>query len=183
MKSLTAIVLLLVSATGPTFAQTVPAPPLTVTASTKSGYATIKRYVMATATTFPEAEFGFKPTPQVRSFGEILGHIVNFTFTGCAVARGESNPNKQNFETTPTKAVLTDAVARAFAYCDAALGGMTDTAATEMIKVGTRDVARVVPIISMVAHANEHYGNLVTYMRLKGVVPPSTEMAQKPAAQ
>jgi len=183
MKSLATIGLLLVTATNPLVAQSAPPPPLTVAASTKSGYATIKRYVVATAASFPEAEFGFKPTPQVRSFGEILGHIVNFTFTGCAVTKGEPNPNKQNFETTPTKPVLTAALDRAFAYCDAALEGLDEASSTQTMKVGAREVVRIVPIISMVAHANEHYGNLVTYMRLKGVVPPSTEMAQKPAAQ
>lgn len=140
----------------------------------------VKRNVAESAEKMPEANFGFKPTPEVRSFGELLGHVANSAFGSCSRAKGEANPNQgNNFETKTVKADLVKAIADAFAYCDGVYGTLTDAKALELIKAGQSEVPRVSPLVSNISHTNEHYGNIVTYMRLKGLVPPSTERTMK----
>jgi len=127
-----------------------------------------------------EADYAFQPTKDVRTFGQILAHTANSQFSLCAGAKGEPNPNKDDFEkSSTTKAAIVKALADSFAYCDTIYLALTDAKALELIKVGQNDVPRAGRLISNIAHDNEHYGNLVTYMRIKGYVPPSTERAQQ----
>ena len=170
-----------------------PAPTEPLSASLKGFYDGVKRNIVETADLLSEDLYGFKPTPEVMSAGEMLGHVVNSAYSTCARVKGEKNPNDGNdFQKSPTKAVITKAVTDAFAYCDAVYGGMTDKVALEPIQMPAaaappaagQKPAPAPPIkarllISMISHTNEHYGNLVTYMRLKGLVPPSTARSQK----
>ena len=111
---------------------------------------------------------------------QLLAHVANTQFTYCAAAKGEPNPNKDDFEkTATTKAAIQKALADSFAFCDTIYGSLTDAKAMEMVKVGQNEIPRAARLISNIAHDNEHYGNLVTYMRIKGIVPPSTERAQQ----
>lgn len=136
------------------------------------------------ADAMPESEYGFKPTPEVRSFGELVGHVANANFSYCALAKGEKNPNATDFEKTTAKADLVKGLRASFAYCDAVYAAATDAWQAETIKTGPagRQVERprAFGLVFNVAHNNEHYGNVVTYMRLKGHVPPSTQRAQQP---
>lgn len=132
----------------------------------------------------PEAEYSFKPTPEVRSFGELIGHLANANFNYCALAKGEKNPNAVDFEKKTAKADLVKGLQDSFAYCEPIYTAATDAWQGEMIKTGPAgrqvDRPRAFGLVFNVAHNNEHYGNIVTYMRLKGHVPPSTERAQQP---
>jgi uncharacterized damage-inducible protein DinB len=128
--------------------------------------------------------YAFKPTPEVRSFGQILAHVAAAHYLFCSRAAGEKNPIAEDLEKTKTtKADIQKALADSNAYCSKVYGAMTDAKALELFKPtpqATTEVPRAQPLIANVGHDNEHYGNLVTYMRLKGVVPPSTERAQRP---
>jgi uncharacterized damage-inducible protein DinB len=97
------------------------------------------------------------------------------------LAKGEAPP-KNEAEKITAKGDLVKALNDSFAFCDAVFNTLTDEALLAKVKNGQREVARGVLISAVIAHVNEHYGNLVTYMRLKGIVPPSTERAQKAAA-
>jgi uncharacterized damage-inducible protein DinB len=141
----------------------------------------VKQNVTETADKMPEANFGFKPTPDVRSFGEVLGHIVDGNTAYCSLAKGETPP-KPSAEKITAKADLVKALNDSFAACDAIFNSLTDEGLLEKVKQGQNERARGIYISAVIAHVNEHYGNLVTYMRLKGLVPPSTERAQKAAA-
>jgi uncharacterized damage-inducible protein DinB len=143
------------------------------------GYNTQKLNLTQTAEKVSEADFAFQPTKEVMTFGVLLAHVANTHFNYCAVAKGEPNPNKDDFtKTATTKAAIQKALADSFAYCDTVYGTLTDAKALELIKVGQNEIPRAARLISIIAHDNEHYGNLVTYMRIKGYVPPSTERAQ-----
>jgi uncharacterized damage-inducible protein DinB len=141
----------------------------------------VKQNVTETADKMPEANFGFKPTPDVRSFGQVLGHITDGNLFYCAAAKGEAPP-KSDAEKITAKADAIKALNDSFAACDAVFATLTDEALLEKVKNGPNERARGIFIAGVIAHVNEHYGNLVTYMRLKGLVPPSTERAQKAAA-
>jgi uncharacterized damage-inducible protein DinB len=155
-----------------------PAQPLSATL--KSMWDGIKMNLVQSAEKMPEADYGFQPTKEVRTFGQMIAHVANSSFSYCARGKGEDNPNKEDFEKTKTtKADLVKALNDAAAYCDGVYGAMTDAAAMELVKAGQNMVPRARYLITNISHDNEHYGNLVTYLRLKGLVPPSTERAQQ----
>jgi len=157
---------------------TPPAQPLSATL--KSMWDGLKLNLVQSAEKMPEAEYGFQPTKEVMTFGQLLAHVANSSYSYCARGKGEDNPNKEDFQKTRTsKADIVKALNDAVAYCDAVYGGMTDAAAMELVKAGQNLVPKARYLITNISHDNEHYGNLVTYMRIKGLVPPSTERAQQ----
>jgi uncharacterized damage-inducible protein DinB len=88
---------------------------------------------------------------------------------------GQDNPRPAIEKSKTTKADLVQALNDAFAYCDKAYDGMTDAHAADIVKFFGRDYAKLAVLSFNSAHNNEHYGNMVTYMRIKGLVPPSSE--------
>jgi len=131
--------------------------------------------ISATAEVLDEALFSFRPTEEVRSMGEILAHIAGAQYTFCSTATGEENPNSENFEeTATTKAQINAALEGGFAYCTEAYAGMSDATGAEMVSFFGDQMAKAGVLAFNSAHNYEHYGNLVTYMRLNGIVPPSS---------
>ena len=146
-----------------------------------SGYNSIKMNLIESAAKVSEADYSYQPTKDVRTFTQMFAHVANSQFSLCAAAKAEANPNKDNFEqTATTKPAVAKALADSFAYCDTVYLTLTDARALELIKAGQNQIPRASRLMSNVAHDNEHYGNLVTMMRLKGLVPPSTERSQQP---
>src|SRR3954447_14762286 len=135
----------------------------------------MKSAIQRSAEKMPEENYGFKPTPDVRSFGQIIGHVADAQYFFCSAALGETNPAPGIEKSKETKADLVSALSAAFAYCDKAYAALTDANATEVLKFGGGERARLNILSFNTAHDFEHYGNLVTYMRLKGLVPPSSE--------
>jgi len=143
-------------------------------------HAGVSRNVVEAAEKMPEAEYAFQPTKDVRTFAGFVGHVANAEFGYCARVKGEANPNKQDFEKVAGKAALVAGLKAAVAYCDAVYKMQTDAALSEMISMGQSQQPRGQVLVQNISHSNEHYGNLVTYMRIKGLVPPSTERATAP---
>jgi uncharacterized damage-inducible protein DinB len=157
---------------------TPPAQPLSATL--KGLWDTLKLNLVQSAEKMPEADYAFQPTKDVMTYGQLLAHVANSSFSYCARGKGEENPNKEDFQKTRiAKADIVKALNDAGAYCDAVYGGMTDAAAMELVKSGQTMAPKARFLIVNISHDNEHYGNLVTYMRIKGLVPPSTERAQQ----
>jgi uncharacterized damage-inducible protein DinB len=149
----------------------------------KNAYTSNRSYLAKSAEKMAEADYGMKPGAQteVRSFGQLIGHIANGNYSYCSAAKGEKNPNQGNdIEKLATKAELVKALNDALAYCDGVYAGLTDASAMETVQMtmaNGRQVQfiRVSRLIQNFAHNNEHYGNLVTYFRIKSIVPPSSE--------
>ena len=137
-----------------------------------------KRNVNQSAEQMPEANFAFKPTDQVRTFGEILAHVAGANYVFCSAARGETSPfAEDHFEKLgKAKADIVKALSESMAYCDAAYTSLTDRSAAESITMpfGMGNASRASALINNAGHLQEHYGNLVTYFRIKGIVPPSS---------
>jgi uncharacterized damage-inducible protein DinB len=137
-----------------------------------------KRNLTESADQMPEPDYAFKPTEQVRTFGQILAHVAGANYVFCSAARGEKTPFEEDqFEkNAKTKAEIIKALNDSLTYCDAAYVGLTDRSAGEMItmpfSMGSK--ARASALILNAGHLQEHYGNLVTYFRIKGMVPPSS---------
>lgn len=135
--------------------------------------------LIQTAEILDEALYAYRPTDGVRTAGQILAHVANSQFAFCAGATGEKNPNKQNYEeTATTKADIVAALKAGFGYCDEVYAKMTDAAGAEMHKFFGNEMAATAILAFNAAHNYEHYGNLVTYMRMNGIVPPSSRRSE-----
>lgn len=151
-----------------------PAAPITAVSSVKVLYETVKSYVSRSAEQMPEANYGFKPTPEVRSFGAIIGHLANENYGSCAISTGRDNPNSTDFETLHAKAELVAALKASYAFCDAVYT-RPDASFMVMTEIFGMKMSRMSVATLTVTHNFEHYGNLITYFRLKGMVPPSSQ--------
>jgi uncharacterized damage-inducible protein DinB len=134
-------------------------------------------FILRAAEKMPDEYFAFRPTPEVRSFGEILGHIADGYTLVCGMAIGDTPPANiyENEKTKKTKAELVAALKSTAEYCDKVHARLTGDRGAEQIDFARARVPRITVLFSNAGHAWEHYGNLVTYMRLKGIVPPSSE--------
>ena len=144
-------------------------------AALKGHFDLVKGNITKTAEKVPEELYSFKPTPEVRSLGQVIAHAADANFMICSVAAGTPAPAASVEKTKTSKADLQKALADAFAACDAAFAGMTDAKAMEMVDFFGGKQPRLAVLAFNTAHDFEHYGNLVTYMRLKNIVPPSSE--------
>ena len=152
------------------------APPANpITASEKGFYSFVSNAVVGAAQKMPEENYSFKPTPDVRSFGQIVGHVADASYMFCAQAIGEANPAKGIEKTKTSKADLVSALKDAVAYCNKSFDEMTDAKGSQMTKFRSFDMAKLTLLSLNTAHTDEHYGNMVTYLRIKGIVPPTSE--------
>jgi uncharacterized damage-inducible protein DinB len=157
-----------------------PAPADSMAESVRELWRPIRRYVLAAANAMPDSLYGYRPASDIRSFGQLIGHVTNTHYNFCAAALEETRPTTPNHEQLATKAELVAALERSLAYCDRAYDALTTQSAAQVVPIfGTRR-ARQYPLVYNIAHDNEHYGNMVTYMRINGLVPPSS---QRPAAR
>ena len=144
----------------------------------KQTWQEVRLNIKESADQMPESDYGFRPTPEVRTFGQILAHVAGMNYAFCAAARGEKSPHAEDEleKTAKTKAQIVKGLNDSLAYCDTAYNALTDARAVELVTqpFGTGQGARALPLLSNTAHLNEHYGNLVTYFRLRRIVPPST---------
>lgn len=144
-------------------------------AQNKSLYGGEKQILLRSAEKMPEENYGFKPTNTVRSYGQIIGHLADSQYAFCSVVLGEKNPAPKVEQTKTSKADLIAALKEAFAYCDKAYDSLTDTSAVQMVKFRGGDTPKLSVLTINNVHNIEHYGNLVTYMRMKNIVPPTSE--------
>jgi len=151
-----------------------------ITQSEKGLYDFIVNAVVRGAEKMPEENYSFKPTPEVRSFGQLVGHVADANYMFCSTAAGEANPVKDIEKTKTSKADLVAAVQGAVAYCNKVYDGMTDAKGGEMMKLFGFNLAKLSVLSLNTAHTDEHYGNMVTYLRIKGIVPPTSESQSAP---
>ena len=151
--------------------------------SVNNMHTTIRRNLIEAAEAMPAADYAFKPTPQVRSFAQLIAHVAMANYFFCSTAKGEPIPIMVNLEQTVTdKPGTAKALGDALSYCDAAYKETTDANANQQVKVsgpgGNTQTTRALVLMFNTTHNNEHYGNVVLYLRLKGIVPPSTARVQ-----
>ena len=133
----------------------------------------VKGYIIATAEQVPEEMLAYRPTPEVRTMGQILGHVAMTQYWFCNAAVGEG-PEPEDYEALTAKADLVAAVQAAFDHCTAAYA-MNDVRAMQTVSLWGETNTRLWVLSYNLTHAWEHYGNLVTYMRANGMVPPSSQ--------
>ena len=170
------ISLLALLAAAPLAAQS--APTASAVADAQANWASVRDYLVQSAVDMPQAKYSYRPTASVRTFGEILAHVAGSQSMFCAIALGEKPAAEDAVESRKLgKDALiaalkksNDDCARAYAQDDAAAAGMVDLFGSQR--------SRLFTLIENAAHDNEHYGNLVTYFRMNGMVPPSSRPAR-----
>jgi uncharacterized damage-inducible protein DinB len=145
-------------------------------------YNGLKNNLTRAADMLPESDYAFKPSsmPEMRTFGQLFGHVANAQFGQCAAAKGVPNPNMGvDNEQKKSKAEIQKALAASFAFCDDAFASLTEENGTQMMAQGRGQTSREAILAGLVAHSNEMYGYAAVYLRAKNVVPPSTDEAQR----
>ncbi len=165
----------------PSFAQEGGGNPLS--SGQKFVYGIVKTNLIKAAEKMPEEAYASKPTPDVRSFGQLMGHVADANYGFCSAVGGKKPPASGIEKSKTTKADLVQALKDSFSFCDEVYDGMTDADAATTVKFFGQNAPKLSILSFHTAHADEHYGNAVTYMRLKGVVPPSSERQPAPAAK
>ena len=161
-----------------------------LSATAKSMHTTIRRDLAEAAEAMAADDFGFKPTPEVRSFAQLVGHVINANYFFCSQAKGAAMPTTTNFERVADRAQLIKGLTDALAYCDAVYESTTDADFNQAVTLNgfpgmnpKTTTSRGAVLMFNTTHNNEHYGNIVVYLRLKGKVPPSTARSQAPKGQ
>jgi uncharacterized damage-inducible protein DinB len=153
-----------------------------VSTSLRNQWDGVKKNITQSADIMPEADYGFRPVESVRTFGQILAHVAGANYLFCAASKGEKAPHAEDeFEkSAKTKAEIVKALSDSLAYCDGQFTALDDKSGAEMVTMpfGLPKEPRAGALTMNVGHLNEHYGNLVTYFRIKGIVPPSSRPAK-----
>jgi uncharacterized damage-inducible protein DinB len=158
--------------------------------SVESMHGGVRQFMLKAADDIPDEDLTYKPTADVRSVGQILLHVAYWQYFFCGEAKGEKperpalltafNAQHENLEAIgATKATVVEALRASYDYCDTAFKTLTPEDAGKIIAapgfMHIDQAPRIHFLSYNVSHANQHYGNLVTYMRLKGRVPPSSQ--------
>lgn len=150
------------------------APPSGAVTTSRILWQQVTRNIMTTAEELPDSLYAYRPTPEVRSFGELFGHIAGSQYLFCAAAMGKPERAEDAVEkSTTTKAGLVAALKESTEYCNRAYA-QSDAAASATTKLFGEDQTRLFALTMNAQHNGEHYGNLVTYLRLNGIVPVSS---------
>jgi len=145
----------------------------TLSNEVKQSYTNVKNNLLKAAEKMPEENYGFKPTPDIRTFGALVAHVADSQTRACNAVMGQQKQASASSKTS--KADIVAALKDSAADCDKAFNALTDAASTEMVKMGRSEVTKMGALMRTVAHDNEEYGYMAVYLRLKGVVPPSSE--------
>ena len=144
--------------------------------SLKGGFDMAESYVTRAAEQVPENLYSFKATNEVRSFGQLFAHIADVNHAVCSASSKENAPAGSVEKTAQTKSDIQKALTASFAFCDRAFEMVNDTTGGEPLKLfGAIDSTRLGALAFNTGHVMEIYGNVVTYMRLNKMVPPSSQ--------
>ena len=139
----------------------------------KAAYSRVKGFLLAAADKMPEENYGFKASPDVRPFGQLIAHVADTQWMICSTVKGEHKQGDAASKTT--KADLVAALKASFDYCDSAYGSLDDATIGQKVNLFQREFSKLSVLFLNTSHDNEMYGTISVYMRLKGLVPPSSE--------
>ena len=154
--------------------------------STHDFYVMVRSTILKSADKMPEGKWSFRPADEVKSYGEMIAHIADSQFYICGVVKlGDSDKtsNRSVEKTAKTKPEIMKWLNEGFAYCDSAYAELTDASSAAMVNFFGQQRTKLSVLSFNTAHVNEHYGNLVTYMRMNKIIPPTSEAPPAPPAK
>ncbi len=142
-------------------------------AEAKQMYTGVKNNLTRMVEKMPEEHYAFQPVKEIRTFGQLVAHVADSQTRSCSAVKG--TPREATAASKTSKADLVAAIKESFADCDAAFESLTDASAVEVIAAGRGKRSRLGALMGTTSHSNEEYGYMAVYLRLKGIVPPSSE--------
>jgi uncharacterized damage-inducible protein DinB len=139
----------------------------------RQDYALIKSSLSKAVEKMPEENYAFRTVPQVRSFGEMVAHVADGQLRMCATVKGETVTADANKKTS--KADLVAKLKASFDYCDPVYESMTDAAGAAKVKWARFEMSKLGLLNWNITHDNEMYGIIGAFLRIRGIVPPSSE--------
>jgi uncharacterized damage-inducible protein DinB len=149
-----------------------------VTAGARAQFRAVSDFIVRAAEKVPEDVYAFRPTPEVRTLAQLFGHVADGFMSMCSTAQGEKPPRIGFEKSLTSKGELVKALGEGVQYCNSVFDRMNDVRGVETVPFYFGPTPRVSVLYFATTHAYEHYGNVVTYMRLKNIVPPSSEGAK-----
>jgi len=148
-----------------------------LSAEAKADYLNVRRNMIRAAEKMPEGKYAFKPVSEVRTFAALIAHVADDQYNLCAPVKGETRQAAYSEleQTLSKKGELVDALKKAFEYCDGAYNSVTDKTAADPVMFFNMSRAKLSMLNWNTWHTWEHYGNVVVYLRINGLVPPSSE--------
>ena len=140
----------------------------------KASYQPIKSNILKAADKMPDSEYSFKPTAEVRTFGQLIAHVADAQMAICGVAKGIP-PKRGDSASKLAKADLIAALKASNEFCDGVYSTMNDHDGVEMVKTPFGQKPKLSVLAFNIEHDAETYGTIAVYLRLKGIVPPSSE--------
>lgn len=129
--------------------------------------------IVAAAERMPEESYSFKPAPESQSFGELVAHTANSAMGACSGVNGASK--QAGADAKGSKAAMVAALKAAMAECEKAYGALTDANATDMIEGRRGKRSRLGTLYGNTIHIEHEYAQMAVHLRLKGLVPPSSD--------
>ena len=143
-------------------------------AEVQSSYNRLKPNIVKAVEKMPEADFQYRPTPEIRTFARVVNHITEAQFHSCTTLNGGKFDPKSVPAETADKAAILAGLNASFAECDKAYAALTDATISE-VPAAPNKRSRIGIAWGNVAHDYEQYAELSTYLRLKNLVPPTAE--------
>ena len=137
------------------------------------GYTGLKNNLSKLAEKTPEDVYGYKPVESIRTLAGLIGHVADSQLRTCTAVNGDMKTGTASKLTA--KADLVAALKASFDECDKAFGALTDANLTDAIKTPRGDRSRLIALMGIIVHGNEEYGYMAVYLRMKNIVPPSSE--------
>ncbi|HEY7055869.1 MAG TPA: DinB family protein [Vicinamibacterales bacterium] len=157
-----------------------PSGPITMSGQLVKAFDNMQKDIVEAASRMPEDQYGFKPTPEIKPFGQLVAHLAIAQFRDCAVLKGEPSPKKdEKEEATRTKADAIALLKASTDYCAPLVNALNESSLTELASVEKMQVQKGLIPIELAVHGMEMYGTMAVYLRLKGLVPPMTEREQQ----
>jgi hypothetical protein len=139
----------------------------------RQGWNRTKNNLIAAAEKMAEDNYGFKPAPESQSFKDLVAHTADSAMSVCSGYNGERK--QLGAASKSSKADLVEALKTAMAECDKAYGALSDAKATEMIEGRQGSRSRLGTLYGNTVHMEHEYAQMAVHLRLKGLVPPSSE--------
>jgi uncharacterized damage-inducible protein DinB len=155
-------------------AQPAPATP-TMSNALQRSFASVAEYIVKSAEQMPADKFSFRATDDTRTFAQEIGHVADSHYFFCARLKAEAMPQREQLESVTDKAALVAGLKASVDYCKAAYDALTDSALASYFQTARGRGVRLAPASNNIAHDNEHYGKIVTLLRMNKLVPPSSQ--------
>jgi DinB family protein len=150
-----------------------------ISANLRESWTNVKGLLSRTAEKMPEENYKFKPVPEIQDFGQRMAHVIGFNMRACAQVKGEQK--NVNLAATASKAEILAAMKQANDECDSVFNSLTDAEVLKLVTGGRGGPRTKLAILqgTVLEHSQEVYGYAAVYMRLKGIVPPSSDRNER----